>query len=161
MIKDTNKEETVQQKKAVKKDFIFAVGRRKGSVARVRIYPNPKEDIIWGDQKIKKGEIFVDQKPADVYFQSLVNKILFTEPFRVTNSINTFATTIRVQGGGLTSQLDATVHGIARALSAYNTEKFRRILKSKGFLTRDARVRQRRKVGMGGKSRRKRQSPKR
>lgn len=161
MIKDTKTEKTVQEKKKVNKDFIFAVGRRKESVARVRLYPSPKEEITWGDQKIKKGEVLVNKKTADVYFQSLIAKNLYIEPFRVTNSINIFATTIRVEGGGLSSQLDAAVHGIARALSAYDSEKFRRILKSKGFLTRDARVRQRRKVGMGGKSRRKRQSPKR
>lgn len=161
MSDDIKTEKTLQEKKKTNKDFIFAVGRRKLSVARIRLYPNPKEEITWGDQKANKGEILVNQKLADTYFQSLVKKSLYKEPFRVTNSLNTFVTTVRVEGGGLASQLEAMIHGISRALSLYNTDRFRPILKSKGFLTRDARVRQRRKVGMGGKSRREKQSPKR
>ena len=66
-----------------------------------------------------------------------------------------------VAGGGLSGQLDAAVLGMARALDKLDPEKFHPILRSKGYLTRDPRTRERRKVGMGGKARRKKQSPKR
>lgn len=83
------------------------------------------------------------------------------EPFRATNTIGKYSLTIKVEGGGKSGQLEAVVHGISRALQLLDKEKFRPILKKKGFLTRDARVRERRKVGTGGKARRKKQSPKR
>jgi len=68
---------------------------------------------------------------------------------------------VKVAGGGNSGQLDAMIQGIARALSAIDTGKFRPILKTSGLLTRDARIRQRRMVGTGGKARRAKQSPKR
>ena len=66
-----------------------------------------------------------------------------------------------MEGGGKQGQLRAVVHGMARAFSKFDTEKFRKLLKDGGLLTRDSRKRQRRMVGMGGKSRRAKQSPKR
>jgi len=68
---------------------------------------------------------------------------------------------VKVVGGGPNGQLEAIIHGIARALSSFDREKYRAVLKKAGFLTRDPRERERRKAGMGGKARRKRQSPKR
>lgn len=148
--------------KNVKKDYVFAVGRRKSSVARVRLYPTVKADLVWGETPIKKGEVYVNEKPIADYFTGDVSRRLYTEPLRITNAHQqNFAFTIKVAGGGPSGQLQATIAGIANALNAMDKDKFRATLKKKGFLTRDARVRERRVVGMGGKSRRKKQSPKR
>lgn len=144
-----------------KKIFISVVGRRREAKARVRLYPDIKEDILWGDKTINKGQIFVNQKPIEEYFSSEVEKVSYSEPLRTTNTLGKFTFTIKVEGGGKNGQLEALVNGIARALEKYDKEKFRPILKKKGFLTRDARTRERRKVGRGGKARRLKQSPKR
>ncbi|MGI8419785.1 MAG: 30S ribosomal protein S9 [Candidatus Levyibacteriota bacterium] len=148
--------------KTAKRDYIFAVGRRKSSVARVRLYETVKADLVWGDQAVKKGELFVNQKPIAQYFSGDVSRRLYTEPLRVTNAHQlNYAFTIKVAGGGPSGQLQAAIAGISNALSNLDPEQHRATLKKKGFLTRDSRVRERRNVGMGGKSRRKRQSPKR
>lgn len=146
--------------KNIKKSFIFAVGRRKSSVARVRIYQTLKDDISIAGEKVKKGDLFVNNKKMEDYFSGPVFSAIYLNPLKAVNAIGKYAITIRVVGGGAKGQLDAVVHGISRALSLID-EKNRKILKKKGLLTRDARVRQRRNVGMGGKSRRKKQSPKR
>lgn len=161
MAKDIKTEETTKEKKTAKKDYVSAVGRRKEAVARVRLYRDLEEELKWGELVINKGQIVVNRKPVEEYFSREVAKKAYNEPFRVTNTLNLFTVTIRVSGGGNSSQLGAAIHAISRALSLFDPAKFRPILKAKGFLTRDARVRQRRKVGMGGKSRRKKQSPKR
>jgi small subunit ribosomal protein S9 len=145
-----------------KKEYIFAIGRRKSAVARVRLYQKAKDGLMWGELAVKKGDIVVNEKPISAYFGGDVSKYLYSEPLRVTNvAQHNYTFTIRVAGGGPAGQLQAVVAGIANALNKLDTEKHRPALKSKGLLTRDARVRQRRKVGMGGKSRRKMQSPKR
>ena len=149
------KKENTQQK------YIHAVGRRKEAVARVRLYPNAKNGFAWGDQKAKKGDVFVNELLIEKYFSGEIAKVKYTEPFQVTNTLKRYMLTIRVEGGGLSGQLDAVILGISRALAKLDSEKYRSVLRKKGFLTRDARIRERRKVGMGGKARRKRQSPKR
>jgi small subunit ribosomal protein S9 len=152
----------VSNKKKVPKDYVFAVGRRKEAVARVRIYDKVKDGQVWGETAVKRGEILVNAKPVAKYFSSEVERHLYTEPLRITNAHQfNYAITIKVEGGGLSGQLQAAIAGIANALNKIDREKNRPVLKKKGFLTRDSRVRQRRKVGMGGKSRRKLQSPKR
>jgi len=143
--------------KLFKKDYIFAIGRRKESVARVRLYP--KDSVAWGGT-VKKGEIIVNKIQALEYFGKESEKI-FREPLIVTNTEKKFAITVVAQGGGKAGQLGATTLGIARAIDEFDKEKFHSILKKRDLLTRDARVRERRKVGMGGKARRKKQSPKR
>ncbi|MCL4353206.1 30S ribosomal protein S9 [Patescibacteria group bacterium] len=142
-----------------KKDYIAAVGRRRNAVARVRFYL--KAEVQLGDQTLGKGEIFVNRKPVDQYFNKTLYESIYLEPFRVTNTLNKYIVSAIVEGGGTVGQLEAFVHAVARALNRLDREKFRPILKKKGFLTRDSRVRQRRKVGTGGKARRKKQSPKR
>jgi len=156
-------EVTITKKnKNAKKDYVFAVGRRKSSVARVRLYQAVKADLVWGETAVKKGEILINQKPIAEYFSGEVSRRFYTEPLRVTNAHQqNFAFTIKVAGGGPAGQLQAVVAGIANALSALDSDKYRPTLKKKGFLTRDSRIRERRVVGMGGKSRRKKQSPKR
>ncbi|OGH17895.1 MAG: 30S ribosomal protein S9 [Candidatus Levybacteria bacterium RIFCSPHIGHO2_02_FULL_37_10] len=141
-----------------KKDFVFAIGRRKSSIAQVRLYK--KDATVWGTTVVKKREIFVNNKPALEYFGKSFEKV-YEQPFQITNTENKFAVSIKVSGGGKMGQLDAVVLAEARALDKIDREKFHSILKKKGMLTRDPRVRERRKVGMGGKARRKKQSPKR
>ncbi len=149
---------TTDNKQTLSKDYIFAIGRRKSSSAEVRLY---KDDaIVWGGTTIHKGEIFVNNKKALEYFGAHFEKV-YKEPMIITNTKDKFAISIKVRGGGKMGQLDAAVLGIARALDKIDREKFHTLLKKRGMLTRDPRVRERRKVGMGGKSRRKKQSPKR
>lgn len=147
--------------KSTKKDYVFAVGRRKEAVARVRLYSTLKNDFKWGTLDVKKGDILVNQKPIADYFTGETARFAYSEPLRVANAQNKFTFTINVSGGGQAGQLDAVVAGIANALSKADSDSYRKQLKAKGFLTRDARIRERRKVGTGGKARRKKQSPKR
>lgn len=147
--------------KQQKKDYLLAVGRRKEAVARVRVYTAVKPDSSWGQLTLKKGDLIVNEKPIASYFPGDVAKRIYSEPLRVVNAQNQYAFTIKVAGGGMSGQLAAVVVGIARVLSKLNPQDYRPILKKKGFLTRDARVRERRKVGTGGKARRRKQSPKR
>lgn len=151
---------TRNQSSSGRKNYTVAVGRRRAAVARVRLYEALPADFVWGDKEIKKGEIFVNEMPIAEYFSGDTFRYLYSEPFRVTNTANVYTLTIRVTGGGKSGQLDAVVSGIAKVLALLDDEK-RTSLKKKGFLTRDARIRERRKVGTGGKARRKKQSPKR
>lgn len=142
--------------------YISAVGKRKEAIARVRIYQNFKEGQLSNYTDVKKGEIYVNSKPIAEYFSNEADRYTYTEPLRVTNAHQkNFTITIKVVGGGPAGQLDAVVAGIANALQKLNREEYRSILKKNGFLTRDARIRQRRNVGTGGKARRQKQSPKR
>ncbi len=141
------------------KDYIFAKGKRKSAVARIRLYATSKE-VLFGEEKLKKGDVVVNGKKIGDYFSGAVSKAIYTQPFISTNTLDKFIATIKVEGGGLEGQLDAVVHGLSRAVSSIDP-KYSGILKKQGFLTRDARVRERRKVGMGGKARRRKQSPKR
>ena len=157
MVEEVKKTRATKQQK---RDYVFAIGRRKEAVARVRLYAD-KDSVMWDETEVKKGEMYVNAKPIAEYFGGDTSRYLYSEPFRVTNTQNKYIITVRVVGGGPSGQLQATVTGIANALDALDTDKHRAILKKKGFLTRDARVRERRKVGTGGKARRKKQSPKR
>lgn len=131
-----------------KASYTFAVGRRKEAVARVRVYEG-------------KGETVVNAKPIAEYFRGETGKAHYELPFKLTDTAGKYWASVKVVGGGKNSQLAALVHGISRAFSALDKDKFRAPLKKAGLLTRDARVRERRKVGTGGKARRKKQSPKR
>lgn len=131
-----------------KKEYIFAVGRRREAIARVRLFTG-------------KGETLVNQKLIKEYFGNGVNEKLWSAPFEATGTVGKYWATVKVAGGGKNGQLDAVVHGISRALAAADPENFKTVLRKHGLLTRDPRIRERRKVGMGGKARRKKQSPKR
>ena len=148
---DTTKKPTkpAKPKRTAKANYLYSVGRRKTAIARVRLYPN------------KKGGIIINEEPAENYFADKVGEKLYLEPLRSCNVIDKYLITVKVSGSGKTGQLEAVVHGIARVLVKLNEEKFKPILKKRGFLTRDPRMRERRKPGMGGKARRKRQSPRR
>jgi len=160
VLKREDQIEAVEEKKTVKGEYISAVGKRKESVARVRLYQTVKYGLLVAGEKVKKGEIFVNDKKIENYFSGAVSKAHFLEPLKITNSLDKYVLTFKVAGGGQSGQLDAVIHAISRVLSLVDP-KNRQILKKRGFLTRDSRIRERRKVGMGGKARRKRQSPKR
>lgn len=133
--------------KPLAEKYIFAVGRRKEAVARVRLYEG-------------KGEMVVNNRPIEQYFAGEASKIIYLSPFLETQSLERFHVSARIVGGGISGQLGAFIHGVSRALTKVNQD-FKPSLKKKGLLTRDSRTRERRKVGTGGKARRKKQSPKR
>lgn len=134
--------------KIPKKDYIGAVGRRKTAVCRVRIYEG-------------QGDFVVNNQVVGDYFATVRNAVTrYNLPFELTGTKGKFAVTAKVAGSGTAAQLGALVHGVSRALVKYNGE-YRTFLKAAGLLTRDDRMKETRKIGMGGKARRKRQSPKR
>jgi len=133
---------------AKKIDYLYGVGRRKKSSCRVRLYRG-------------KGENTVNGLPATKYFEGEIAKGALAKPFSATETSDKYYFSAKVLGGGKNGQLDAVILAIARALVKASVEKNRVPLKKLGLLTRDSRKRQRRMVGMGGKSRRKKQSPKR
>ncbi len=141
--------------------YYEAVGRRKVASARVRLYVVKETSVTIGGTAVEKGAIIVNGKSAETYFPGEVQKKMFQEPFRTTNTMGRFAVSVKVIGGGPSGQLGAVVHGISRALEKVDKEKFRPILKKRGFMTRDPRAKQRRKAGFAGKSRARKQSPKR
>lgn len=138
-------------KKAPK--YIQAVGRRKQAVARVRL--NPRTDT-----KTKGLDILVNKKPVAEYFFDPIASFRYSQPLKITNTLERYSISAKIEGSGPKSQLLALIHGIARAL-VKSDEELRPVLKKHGLLTRDPRKRQRRMIGKGGKSRRQKQSPKR
>jgi len=137
-----------KSKTSKSKKYIFAVGRRKTAVARVRLFSG-------------KGQMTVNDVPIEQYFPGEVAKAVWLKPFTVTDTVEKYYATVKVEGGGRSAQLGAVVHGLARALDKENKELYHSSLKKAGLLTRDPRVKERRKPGQMGKARKKKQSPKR
>jgi len=159
---DEQKTETEQPKKTAKElAYYEAVGRRRNASARVRLHVAKDETVTVSGKEVKKGEMMVNGRNAEEYFPGEIAKKTYLEPFRTTNTIGRFAVTVHVAGGGPSGQLGATIHGISRALTKVDKEKFRPILKKRGLLTRDPRKKQRIKAGYAHKSRARKQSPKR
>ena len=118
-----------------KKSIVFqGTGRRKKSIARVILTEG-------------KGNIVVNGKKLDEYFGTEILKVIVNQPFAVTNTIGKYDVNCKVIGGGYTGQAGAIRHGIARALNEANSE-LRPALKSNGLLTRDPRMKERKKYGM-------------
>lgn len=141
--------------------YYEAIGRRKSSIAQVRLYiAASSKEVSVGDLKIKRGDIAINKKPAHEYLPGEIYKAVYMRPFILTDASDRFAVSVHVTGGGSRGQLDAIVLGCARALEKADKD-FRPRLKKEGLLTRDSRIKERRKVGTGGKARRKKQSPKR
>ncbi len=126
---------------------ISTVGRRKEAIARVRLSEG-------------KGQVTVNGKPIVEYFPGPLLQKQYNKPLEITDTLGKFTISVKVAGGGQASQLDAFVHGIARAI-AKTAPAARTTLKKAGFLTRDPRVKERRKYGLAQKARAKKQSPKR
>lgn len=142
------------------KPYIHAVGRRREAVARVRLHTGSNKVELNGIE-VKKGETYVNGKLINEYFRfkahgPVYNKFLLDSGISGKHSV-----TAKVAGGGIESQLDALILGVARALDKFDTDTFHSLLREKGYLTRDPRTRERRKVGNAGKARRKKSSPKR
>lgn len=115
--------------------YIWSVGRRKAAVARVRLYPGT-------------GKITVNGRPAPEYFGGrAIYQATVGEPLQLTGTRDRFDITVRVVGGGVSGQAGAIRHGIARALTKFD-EDLRPVLKRAQMLTRDARVKERKKVGL-------------
>lgn len=131
-----------------KKSYTYAVGRRRTASARIRLFRG-------------KGKTLVNDLPIEEYFPGEVAKVEYLKPFQVTDTLGKFYATIKIVGSGKKGQLDAVVHGLARTLDKENKELYHSNLKKHKLLTRDPRARERRKPGLGGKARRKKQSPKR
>ena len=109
-------------------------GRRKESIARVRLMAG-------------KGEITVNGKKLDEYFGTEILKVIVNQPFATTNTVGKYDVNCKVIGGGFTGQAGAIRHGISRALVEANGEN-REALKASGFLTRDPRMKERKKYGL-------------
>ncbi len=137
----------MEAEKNKKNSEATAVGRRKEAVARVQLNPG-------------NGQITVNGKPIVEYFRGPVLQKIYTRPLEITKTIGKYAISVKVAGGGQVSQLDAVIHGIARAIAKADLS-LRTVLKREGYLTRDARVKERRKYGLAQKARAKKQSPKR
>jgi len=146
-----------------KAKYTEAVGRRRTATARVRLYDvlDKRKAVKYWDYKLSPGVILVDKKPAADVFPGPVETNILMLPFSVTGTADRYAATVQVSGSGRKGQLDAVVHGIARALEKINKEEHRPVLKKHGLLTRDPRMRERRKAGLAQSARAKKQSPKR
>ena len=116
------------------KNVFYGTGRRKKSIARVRLVDG-------------KGTITVNGKSIDEYFGTEVLKTIVKQPLTATNTLDKYDVIAKVVGGGFTGQAGAIRHGIARALNDANTE-LRPTLKTNGYLTRDPRMKERKKYGL-------------
>lgn len=114
--------------------YYYGTGRRKNAVAKVRLYPGA-------------GAITVNGRAMDDYFGMETLKQIIRQPLELTNSLNRFDIVVDVMGGGLSGQAGAIRHGIARALVEAEPD-LRPVIKRAGFLTRDPRMKERRKYGL-------------
>jgi small subunit ribosomal protein S9 len=130
------------------KKYYYAKSTRRSALCNLKLFRGKEESTVNG----KKVSLYFPLKTQ------LTNALL---PFALTETQEKFYFEAKVEGGGKSGQSDAVRLALAKTLCLHDTEKFRPILKKAGFLTTDSRVRERRKVGMGGKARRKRQSPRR
>ena len=120
--------------KAVKKLQFWGTGRRKKSIARVRLVPNGN------------GTITINKRSIDEYFGLDTLKYIVRQPLNATETLNKYDVVVNVKGGGYTGQAGAIRHGISRALVLAGEDKA--ILKKSGFLTRDPRMKERKKYGL-------------
>src|SRR5574337_734111 len=127
-------------------NYNYGTGRRKSSVARVFI-------------KAGSGKIIVNDKPVDEYFSRETGRMIVRQPLVLTDNLNRFDVMVNVSGGGESGQAGAVRHGITRALIDFDAE-LKPVLRKAGFVTRDAREVERKKVGLH-KARRRKQFSKR
>ena len=111
----------------------LGTGRRKSSVARVRLVPGT-------------GQVIINKRPFEEYIPSAQTRLDVMQPLEMTETTNSYDVLVNVRGGGMTGQAGAIRHGISRALLVINSD-FRAVLKKAGMLTRDARVKERYKYG--------------
>ena len=118
-----------------KKPYFYGTGRRKSSVARVHLFPNGT------------GAVTINGRDIDNYFGLETLKLLVRQPMVTTDTLGKIDLVVSVAGGGVTGQAGAIRHGVARALLGVNPE-YRAALKAAGFLTRDPRMKERKKYGL-------------
>ncbi len=123
--------------------YYETVGRRKESIARVRLFTKKSTDIAGEEKAI----VMVNQKSYTDYFSDVNLQHIVESPLRKLKSLNRFKATVIVHGGGIAGQAGAIKHGISRALELFDGN-FRKKLKKSGFLTRDSRAKERRKYGL-------------
>ena len=116
--------------------YFYGTGRRKKSVARVRVYPGT-------------GKIIINDRDIDNYFGLETLKLIVRQPLALTETTEKFDVICKVQGGGVTGQAGAIRHGLSRALLQHD-ENLRPLLKKAGFSTRDPRMKERKKYGLKG-----------
>ena len=116
------------------KPYYYGTGRRKHSVARVRVYPG-------------SGTITINKRDIDEYLGLETLKLVVRQPLVATETVDKFDVLVNVRGGGFTGQAGAIRHGISRALLQADAE-YRPVLKKAGFLTRDPRMKERKKPGL-------------
>ena len=119
-----------------KKPYHYGTGRRKSSVARVHLFPNGT------------GSITINGRDIEEYFGLETLKMVVRQPLNTTGVIGKVDVVATVTGGGVTGQAGAIRHGVARALLQYDSENLRSMLKKAGFLTRDPRMKERKKYGL-------------
>lgn len=117
------------------KEQYYGTGRRKSSVARVRLVPG-------------NGKVTINGRDIDEYFGLDTLKVIVRQPLTVTSTVGNFDVIAKVEGGGFTGQAGAIRHGIARALLEVDSDAYRATLKAAGFLTRDSRMKERKKYGL-------------
>ena len=118
-----------------KTSYFYGTGRRKSSVARVRLYKGT-------------GKVTINDRDIDDYFGLETLKLIVRQPLVLTGTEEMFDVVCRVNGGGVTGQAGAIRHGISRALLQFDSENLRPKLKKAGFLTRDPRMKERKKYGL-------------
>ncbi len=118
------------------KTSYYGTGRRKAATARVYL-------------RNGNGRFTVNRRDLDIYFKRETDKMILKQPLALTETLENFDITVSVHGGGTTGQAGAIKHGISRALLKFNPD-LRPTLKSAGFLTRDARIKERKKYGQKG-----------
>ena len=132
------------QKSGPAEKYYEAVGRRKESTARVRVYTKKSTDVQVSEDK---ALIEVNGKPYYEYFKAIPLQNIVESPLRKLKSINRFKATVRSSSGGIHGQADAIKHGLSRALVLFDPN-FAKKLRKAGYLTRDARAKERRKYGL-------------
>jgi small subunit ribosomal protein S9 len=120
----------------VEKNAFYSVGRRKQAVARVWMMPGA-------------GKVEINHRDVDHYFGRATSKMILRQPLELTETLGRYDIYITVRGGGLSGQADAIRHGITRALMKINAS-FRPALKKEGYVTRDPRIKERKKYGQRG-----------
>ena len=117
------------------KPYFYGTGRRKKSIARVRLYPGT-------------GVVTINKRDINEYFGLDTLKLVVNQPFAVTSTEGKFDVVCTVVGGGVSGQAGAIRHGIARALDQASAEEYHTLLKKAGLLTRDPRMKERKKYGL-------------
>jgi small subunit ribosomal protein S9 len=112
----------------------YATGKRKAAIARV-----------W--MKLGDGNIVINKSPIDDYLVTDIAKMIVSQPLELTNTVGRYDITVNVKGGGISGQVGAIKHGISQALLKISPE-FREPLKKAGFITRDSRIKERKKYGL-------------